>query len=218
MAARWPPADRDAKLERRAAGARRHAGNARADLACRTPGDLRRWWRPIVDLAFLPALGVFLLANLAVQLDALDMLPGVGSIGLRVTLDLFVLLIALIGGRIVPGFTANALAALGQSDGVRAFSLRHRLAIGALVTLLLAGLAGLAAVAAGSRSPPRRSTAGVCVAGKAAARSGSRSSGYCTSAILGWPWSWPGAGWSNRLASCRRSTPPTASRSERSAV
>ena len=84
-----------------------------------------------------------LLANLGVHLDALDVLPGLGAIALRVALDLFVLLIALIGGRVVPAFTANALAARGEAERVRTASLRDRLAIGALVLLLLADLAGL---------------------------------------------------------------------------
>jgi uncharacterized protein involved in response to NO len=89
----------------------------------------------------LPVLGVLLLANLGVHLDALDVLPAVGELALRVTLDLFALLIALIGGRVAPAFTGNALAARGQAEPVRAFSLRDRLAIVSLVLLLLADLA-----------------------------------------------------------------------------
>jgi uncharacterized protein involved in response to NO len=103
---------------------------------------------PRRHLVFLPVLGILLLTNLAVHLDALDLVPGVGSTGLRVTLDLFVLLIALIGGRILPSFTANALVALGESGGVRAFSVRDRLAIGALLAMLLADLADLPTVVA----------------------------------------------------------------------
>ena len=47
-----------------------------------------------------------------------------------VALDLFALLIGLIGGRVVPAFTRNALTARGEADRVRAFALRDRLAIG----------------------------------------------------------------------------------------
>jgi uncharacterized protein involved in response to NO len=64
-------------------------------------------------------LGLLLLANLGVHLDALDVLPGLGGIALRATLDLFALLIALTGGRVVPAFTANALAARGEAERVR---------------------------------------------------------------------------------------------------
>jgi uncharacterized protein involved in response to NO len=96
---------------------------------------------------FLPVLGVFLLANLGVHLDALGVLPGLGWIALRVALDLLALLIALIGGRVVPAFTGNALAARGEAGRVRTSSMRDRLAIGALVLLLLADLGGLTRVA-----------------------------------------------------------------------
>jgi uncharacterized protein involved in response to NO len=102
---------------------------------------------PRRNRVLLPVLGVLLLANLGVHLDALDVLPGLGGIALRVALDLFVLLIALIGGRVVPAFTGNALAARGEAERVRTASLRDRLAIGALVLLLLADLAGLPRVA-----------------------------------------------------------------------
>jgi uncharacterized protein involved in response to NO len=97
---------------------------------------------PRRNRVFLPLLGVLLLANLGVHLDAQGVLPGLGSIALRVTLDLFALLIALIGGRIVPAFTQNALAARGEAARVRTFSVRDRLAIGSLLLVLLADLAG----------------------------------------------------------------------------
>ena len=102
---------------------------------------------PRRNLLFLPVLGLLVLANLAVQLDALDVLPGAGPMALRAALDLFALLIALVGGRIVPAFTASALAAQGEAAGVRPFSTRDQLAIGALVTLLLADLVGVTPVA-----------------------------------------------------------------------
>ena len=101
------------------------------------------------NLVFLPMLGVLVLANLAVQLDALDVLPGAGSSALRAALDLFVLLIALIGGRIVPAFTASALSARGAAARPRPLSARDRLAIRLLVVLVLADVAGRARLAGG---------------------------------------------------------------------
>jgi uncharacterized protein involved in response to NO len=107
------------------------------------------------NLVFLPVLGVLVLANLGVHLDALDVLPGFGSTALRISLDLFALLIGLIGGRVVPAFTASALSPRGEADRIRPFSARDRLAIGTLVLLLLADLAqltraaGVIALAAG---------------------------------------------------------------------
>jgi uncharacterized protein involved in response to NO len=98
---------------------------------------------PRRQLVFLPILALLLLANLAVQLDALGVLPGSGSTALTVALDLFALLIGLIGGRVVPAFTRNALAARGDTHRVRDASPRDRLAIGSLLLLLIADLAGL---------------------------------------------------------------------------
>jgi uncharacterized protein involved in response to NO len=72
----------------------------------------------------------------------MGVLPGLGGIALRVALDLLALLIALIGGRIVPAFTGTALAAPGEAGRVRTASMRDRLAIGALVLMLLADLLG----------------------------------------------------------------------------
>lgn len=102
---------------------------------------------PRRNRVFLPMLGVLLLADLGVHLDALDVLPGLGSVALRVALDLFALLIGLVGGRIVPAFTGNALAGRGEADRVRAFSARDRLAIASLALLLFADLTGLTRVA-----------------------------------------------------------------------
>jgi uncharacterized protein involved in response to NO len=98
---------------------------------------------PRRNLVFLPVLGVLLLANLGIHLDALEALPGAGSIALRGALDLFALMIGLVGGRIVPAFTRNALATRGKTALLRASSVRDRLAVGSLVLLLLADLAGL---------------------------------------------------------------------------
>jgi uncharacterized protein involved in response to NO len=104
---------------------------------------------PRRNLLFLPVLGVLAIANLVVQLHALGVLPGAGPTALRAALDLFVLLIALVGGRIVPAFTASALAARGEADGVRSFSARDQLAIGSLLALLLTDLLGFTPLAGG---------------------------------------------------------------------
>jgi uncharacterized protein involved in response to NO len=117
-----------------------------------------------IDLAFLPALAVamlpalkasaqrnrvfllllaaFFLANLWFHLATLDLVPASGSDALRFTLDLFALLIALVGGRVVPAFTANTLALeTGAFDWV------DRSALLALVCLIIADLLAPAALA-----------------------------------------------------------------------
>jgi uncharacterized protein involved in response to NO len=85
----------------------------------------------LVDVAFLPAvaltialpifaagnkrnyvmlgiLGALSVANLAVHLDALGVLPGWGVRGSRVGVDIVVVLAAIIAGRVIPMFTRNA--------------------------------------------------------------------------------------------------------------
>ncbi len=136
---------------------RHRARGARTDLARGTPGESAGGGVPAlaaaVDLAFLPALAIAHRAGPAsgapraiwcsCRSSACCWSPtsasiwtpsrccrASGSIALRGALDLFVLLIGLIGGRVVPAFTRNALAARGDADRVRAFSLRDRLAIG----------------------------------------------------------------------------------------
>lgn len=95
----------------------------------------------VADLAFLPALGlkiaaqllarpkpqqmIFLLAlsllwigNLMCHLEWLDLLrDGVAS-GLRAGLLTLVAMIAILGGRVTPGFTRNAMVAAGRETGL----------------------------------------------------------------------------------------------------
>ena len=82
------------------------------------------------NLVFLPVLGTLALADSGHSARRPRRAGRCRSAALRVALDLFVLLIALIGGRIVPAFTASALA--GGYDGRpalrRARPARHRFA------------------------------------------------------------------------------------------
>ncbi len=102
---------------------------------------------PRRNLIFLPLLGVLTLANLLVHLDALGLVQGFGPRALVAALDLFALMIGLVGGRIVPTFTANALKAQGSPVAVRPFGLCDRLAIASLVAVLLADVLDLAPLA-----------------------------------------------------------------------
>jgi len=93
----------------------------------------------LVDFAFLPALAAAVspailqarvarnygfplvllglaCANGFVHADALGIRAGVAQTGLRVAVDLVALLVLVIGGRIVPGFTTNALRRGGSED------------------------------------------------------------------------------------------------------
>lgn len=129
------------------------------------------------NLVFLPLLAVLVLANLATHLDALGLLAGIGSPALLLALDLFVLMIGLIGGRIVPAFTASALQARGQPESVRPSMLLDRLAIASLVAVLLADIIA-APLLAGA------------VALIAALLNGLRMTGWATTRILRQPIVW----------------------------
>jgi len=67
----------------------------------------RRQWR---NIAFVPILLVLAAANVLVHLDVLGVLPGRAATGLYLGVDLIVLLIAVVGGRVIPFFTQRALA------------------------------------------------------------------------------------------------------------
>ena len=102
---------------------------------------------PRRNLVFLPLLAGLALANLVIHLDTLGALAGMGSPALLATLDVFALMIGLVGGRIVPAFTASALKAQGQAGIVRPSMALDRLAIASLVAVLLADMIGAPLVA-----------------------------------------------------------------------
>ena len=113
----------------------------------------------LVDLAFLPALaaavvpgilarnarrnGVFLivlallwLANAAWHGDRLDLTPGSALPAIRAALALFALLIALVGGRIVPAFTIGGMRMAGRPVEIAPAQVLDRAAIAALALAL----------------------------------------------------------------------------------
>lgn len=157
-------------------------------LAGRLVMGLGAWLPPlliaVVDLAFIPALvvvgipgllalrdkrngiflvilGLFLAANGMLHFDI------AGDMAVTLVVDLLALLVCVLGGRIVPSFTRNALAAKGLDNLVQTPSLAQGLAVGSVVvavvlsdlaaaqwehlTALAAGLALAAAVANGWR-------------------------------------------------------------------
>ena len=112
---------------------------------------------PLLGLLVAPAIlrsnarrnGVFLfvlllltLANLRYHLAALGSPWGDAAWGLQTGLGLFVLLIAVVGGRILPNFTANWLKSQGSARQVRPESLRDRLALIALALVVVTEAAG----------------------------------------------------------------------------
>ncbi|MGH7339408.1 MAG: NnrS family protein, partial [Candidatus Rokuibacteriota bacterium] len=108
-----------------------------------------------IDLAFLPVVagvlartvwrtgqrqnygvvvlvGLLALANAAVHAQALGLAAGAAPRALRSTVDLVVVLIVVIGGRITPGFTTNALIRLGVAARASSRPWLDRLAVAAV--------------------------------------------------------------------------------------
>ncbi|HXK24632.1 MAG TPA: NnrS family protein [Myxococcota bacterium] len=113
------------------------------------------------NLGFLPVLAALWLCNAAVHAQALGF-PWPAAQALRLAVDLVVVLIVVIGGRITPAFTRNALLREGVDAVVRSRPWLDRVAIAAAVGLAVADLlaprtratgivAGLAAVALAGR-------------------------------------------------------------------
>lgn len=102
------------------------------------PGPLPGWVAVVVDLAFVPALAaaivgpllasgkrrnlmllvplmLFWAGDAMMQAEFLGIFADTAMTGARIGIDVMLLMIAVIGGRIVPTFTANALRAAGIS-------------------------------------------------------------------------------------------------------
>jgi uncharacterized protein involved in response to NO len=92
------------------------------------------------NLIFLGLLAGLFLANLLSHLDHLELFVGGLFIGHRLGLDIFVLLIAVVGGRIVPAFTTNALRNDGETRLPAKTAPVEAAAIGSVLALLLADL------------------------------------------------------------------------------
>jgi uncharacterized protein involved in response to NO len=117
----------------------------------------------LVDIAFLPALGVTIaipiwrsrnvrnfkillvlaaltVANILYYLAYWNMLPaGLMRVAITAALDVITLLMAIIGGRVIPAFTSNAIAA-ARPRRIRSVEV---FAFGGLVLILAAGILGI---------------------------------------------------------------------------
>jgi len=146
-------------------------------------GALPAWLVALVDLAFLPALaavlartlwrsgqrrnygvlgvvGALALANAAVHAQALGLASASAPRALRFAVDAVVLLIVVIGGRITPAFTSNALARRGSLVPIPSRPHVDRLAVTVVALAALADLVAPRSVASGVLA----SAAGLAVA------------------------------------------------------
>jgi uncharacterized protein involved in response to NO len=89
-------------------------------------------------LVFLALLAVFAAANALTHAEALGWTADTGALGVTLGVNLIALLVAIIGGRIIPSFTANALRAAGSPLLPRSFRALEALAIGATAAFAIA--------------------------------------------------------------------------------
>jgi len=101
------------------------------------------------NYGFVPILIALFAANLMFHLDALGLLQGAARPGLRVAVDLVTLLVVVIGGRIIPSFTANALRRAGEEPGLRSRRPVEWLTPAAVLALGLADLVAPRSTASG---------------------------------------------------------------------
>lgn len=91
------------------------------------------------NFAFLAVLALVVAANAMVHLERLGLTADTAAAGHRLALDSIVLLIAIVGGRVVPAFTRNALrAGTGEADPIPALPWLDAAGIGAVAALLVA--------------------------------------------------------------------------------
>lgn len=88
-------------------------------------------------LIFLALLIVLIAANALVHGERLGLAAGTADAGHRLALDTVILLIAIIGGRVVPAFTRNVLRREGESDPVPARPWIDRLALASVAVVVV---------------------------------------------------------------------------------
>jgi len=98
-----------------------------------------RNWR---NLPMMAALCLLLAANTATHLAAAGMLDD-QAIGTRGGIAIFAVLLALVGGRVIPSFTRNRLVKIGAPQRPAPFSLVDRVALIAVATALTAWVVDL---------------------------------------------------------------------------
>ncbi len=102
------------------------------------------------NIVFLAVLALIAAANAMVHLERLGLTADTAAAGHRLALDTVVLLIAIVGGRVVPSFTRNALrAGTGEVDPIPASPRLDAAGLGAVAALLVADQAAPGGIAAG---------------------------------------------------------------------
>lgn len=97
--------------------------------------------RKVRNLGFVPALLALFLADLTFHLGNIGALPGAELPALNIAVDIVLLLVTVIGGRIIPGFTRNGLVRHGVHVGLTTRPLIDAAAIGAMIAMLVVDIA-----------------------------------------------------------------------------
>jgi len=130
-------------------------------VLARTVGGTGQWR----NYGVVAVVGALLLANAAVHAQALGLSAASAPGALRVAVDGVVLLIVVIGGRITPAFTTNALARAGDAARVRSHPWVDRLAVGGVALVALADLAVPRSAASGAVACAAALAVGIRLAG-----------------------------------------------------
>lgn len=105
--------------------------------------------RKLRNLPFLVLLTLLFAANLAFHLGRLGTLPGGEFIGLGAAADVVAIIVAIIGGRIIPAFTQNGLRQRGIAFTISPLPALDGAAIGAMVLVLASDLIPMSGVIVG---------------------------------------------------------------------
>ncbi|NQV47332.1 MAG: NnrS family protein [Rhodospirillaceae bacterium] len=92
------------------------------------------------NYVFLGLLAILFAGNLLMHLEAAGLAENTAATGLRIGVYGFALLITLIGGRVIPNFTANALKAAGNTAPVASHPTVEKLVVIGVLTATIAGI------------------------------------------------------------------------------
>ncbi len=112
------------------------------------PGFIRSAQRK--NIIFLVFLVVLFAGNLLIHLEALGITKGTALPGLHLGVYGFTVMLALLAGRLVPNFTANALRAQGVQADIRSVPAVEKASFAFMIAMIVADLAGAPAPLTGA--------------------------------------------------------------------
>jgi uncharacterized protein involved in response to NO len=95
------------------------------------------------NFIFVPILLTLFAGNLLVHLEQLGITEDTMSMGHTLALNVVLILIAIIGGRVIPAFTTNALRRLGEEELPQPYALFDVLSVVSIILIAIGDLLGL---------------------------------------------------------------------------